>query len=180
MKRWLGLLSRVPLVVAACGGNKPAAPKAPPVDTPTPVEHAEAPPPPPAEKPPVIHHAKAEMTPTKGSKLEPFVVGFMQREGDNALVSADLPVGVKPGTYHYVIHDGAECAKPGAPWAETKDAELRLVVLEDLTGALDNIELAAHLDGEQAITMHTLVLHDDKKGKPGKPLACGAIQPSAE
>lgn len=166
-------------VLAACGGTKPAPKAAVPV---TPVAHDEAPkpPPPPAEKPPVIHHAKAEMTPTKGSKLEAFVVGFMQHEGDNALVSADLPVGVKPGTYHYVIHAGADCAKPGAAWTETKDAELRLVVLEDLTGALDNTELAAHLEGDQAITAHALVLHDDHKGKPGKPLACGLIQPSDE
>jgi len=31
------------------------------------------------------------------------------------------------------------------------------------------------LDGEHSVVGHTLVLHDDKKGKPGKAVACGAI-----
>jgi hypothetical protein len=169
----------VVLGLVACGGSAPkkAPVKSGPVakETPNP-----QPPAPPAEKQPVIHHAKASMAPTAGSKLEPFVVGFMQHEGDNALVMADLPVGVKPGTYHYVIHDGVDCAKPGPAWRVTKDVDLKLVVLKDLTGALDNTELAAHLDGEQTIMQHTLVLHDDRKGKPGKALACGTIEASEE
>ena len=165
--------------LAACGGS---APNQAPVEPVKPVEkEQEAPPPPPAKEPePVILHAKAEMTPAKGSKLEAFVVGFMQRQGDNALVLADLPVGVKAGTYRYVIHAGGECGKPGAAWAETKDVELKLVVLEDLTGAIENTEVAAHLDGEQSLVGHTLVLHEDKKGKPGKVLACGPIVTSDE
>ena len=167
----------VALTVAACGGG--SAPKKAPVEPVKPVVQEEAPlPAPPPEKEPVVLHAKAEMTATKGSKLEPFVVGFMQREGDNALVLADLPVGVKPGKYLYVIHDGADCAKPGGPWAETKDVVLELVVQKDLTGALENTELAAHLDGEKALVEHTLVLHEDKKGKPGKAVACGTIKAS--
>jgi hypothetical protein len=172
MRPWVVALSLV-----ACGGG--SAPKKAPVEPVKPVVREEPPPPaPPPEREPVILHAKAEMAPTKGSKLEPFVVGFMQREGDNALVLADLPVGVKAGTYHYVIHDGADCAKPGAPWAETKDVMLKLVVLPDLTGALENTELAVHLDGEQALVEHTLVLHEDKRGKPGKAVACGTIKAS--
>ena len=171
---------RLPVValgLVACGGA--SAPKQAPVEPVKPVVTEDAPPPaPPPEKEPTILHAKAEMTPAKGSKLEPFVIAFMQREGDNALVLADLPVGVKAGTYHYVIHDGADCAKPGPPWAETKDVSLKLVVLADLTGALENTELAAHLDGEKALVEHTLVLHEDKKGKPGKAVACGTIKPS--
>lgn len=153
---------------------------APTASKPSPVPREAAVTPAPKEQEPVILHAKAEMTPTKGSKLEPFVIAFMQRQGDNALVLADLPVGVKAGTYHYVIHEGSECAKPGPTWAETKDVDLRLVVLEDLTGALDNTELAAHLEGEQTLIGHTLVLHDDKKGKPGKALACAPIVASDE
>jgi hypothetical protein len=172
MKLWV-----VALGLAACGGS---APKKAPVEPVKPVVQKEEPPPPPKEKEPVILHAKAEMEPAKGSKLEAFVVGFMQREGDNALVLADLPVGVTAGTYHYVIHAGGECAKPGAPWAETKDVELKLVVLKDLTGAIENTEVAAHLDGDQSLVGHTLALHDDKKGKPGKVLACGAIVTSEE
>ena len=173
MRLWVAAVA-----LTACGGSTP---KKAPVETVKTVEKKEeAPPPPPAEKEPVILHAKAEMTPAKGSKLEPFVVGFMQRQGDNALVMADLPVGVKPGTYRYVVHDGGECAKPGAVWGETKDAELKLVVLEDLTGAIENTELAAHLDGETTLIGHTLVLHEDKKGKPGKVLACGPIVMSDE
>jgi hypothetical protein len=34
---------------------------------------------------------------------------------------------------------------------------------------------AIQLDGATTIVGHTLVLADDSKGKPGKPLACGAI-----
>lgn len=168
----------VGLLVACGGGAKRAAPPATVAQKPSPAPQPAPAPPAPAE--PAIYHAKAAMTPSKGSKLEPFTVGFMQREGDNALVMADLPEGVKAGTYHYVIHDGDDCAKPGAPWRETATQELRLVVLKDLTGALDNSELAAHLAGEQSIIKHTLVLHDDKKGKPGKELACGTIEESAE
>lgn len=174
MKLWV-----VALGLAACGGS---APKKAPVEPVKPVAHEEQPPPPPPkkEKEPVILHAKAEMAPAKGSKLEAFVVGFMQREGDNALVLADLPVGVTAGTYHYVIHAGADCAKPGAVWAETKDVDLKLVVLKDLTGAIENTEVAAHLEGDLSLIGHAFALHDDKKGKPGKVLACGAIVSSED
>jgi hypothetical protein len=34
---------------------------------------------------------------------------------------------------------------------------------------------ALTLDGNTSIVGHTLVLTADKKGKPGKPLACGPI-----
>lgn len=180
MRTWFVLA-----VLVGCGSSPP--PKPPPPLPAKPVQTEKAPPPappPPAEKEPVIYHAKAQMTPTKASKLEPFTIGFMQHEGDNALVLADLPVGVKPGTYHYLIHEGAECGpnatKVGPLWHETKDIDLKLVVLKDLTGALDNSELAAHLEGEQTLVKHTLVLHEDKKGKPGKPLACGTIEASEE
>ncbi|HSD88554.1 MAG TPA: hypothetical protein VLB44_13595 [Kofleriaceae bacterium] len=170
-------------LLVGCGSSPPPKPP-PPRPKSVETEKAPAPAPPPAEKEPVIYHAKAAMTPTKASRLEPFTIGFMQHEGDNALVLADLPVGVKAGTYHYLIHEGAECGpdgtKVGPVWRETKDVDLKLVVLKDLTGALDNSELAAHLEGEQAIVKHTLVLHDDKKGKPGKPLACGTIEPSED
>ena len=116
MRVWVAAVA-----LAACGGS---APKKAPVEPVKSVENHDEPPPPPPppkEKEPVILHAKAEMTPAKGSKLEPFVVGFMQRQGDNALVLADLPVGVKAGTYRYVIHTGADCKKPGGTWVETKD-----------------------------------------------------------
>jgi hypothetical protein len=36
------------------------------------------------------------------------------------------------------------------------------------------------LDGDGAIVGHTLVLHADAKGKPGRPLACGAIVSAGE
>jgi hypothetical protein len=173
MRLWVAAVA-----LAACGGSTPK--KAPVEPVKTVENHDDAPPPPATEPDPIILHAKAEMAPAKGSKLEPFVVGFMQRQGDNALVLADLPVGVKPGTYRYVVHDGGECAKPGAAWAQTKDAELKLVVLADLTGAIENTELAAHLDGDATMIGHTLVLHEDKKGKPGKVLACGPIVTSDE
>jgi hypothetical protein len=167
-------------IACGCGGKAPAKPPEKPT---TPVAHADAPAKPveaAAPKEPMVFHAKVAMTPTKASKLEPFVVGFMQREGDNALVLADLPVGVKAGTYHYIIHEGEDCAKPGNAWRETYDQDLKLVVEKDLTGALDNSELVAHLEGPQTIVKRTFVLHEDTKGKPGKVLACGTIEESAE
>jgi len=70
----------------------------------------------------------------------------------------------------------------------TADLSLLAVVKSALTGAdipfaaakgMGGLDLAQvnaiQLDGDTAIVGHTLVLHDDKKGKPGKALACGPI-----
>jgi len=50
----------------------------------------------------------------------------------------------------------------------------------DFSAGLRANHTRAMLDGEQAITDRTLVLHADRKGKPGKAIACGRIEPTDE
>lgn len=165
---------------AACGGTnaKPAAPV--PVDDPEPepavatkVEPAPEPP-----KPPKVVRAKAALTPVKGSKLKPLLVAFTQRQDEPATVEADALEGVKPGTYWLVIHDGDTCGpnatKAGAAWAGA--AEMKIVIAKDLTGGLEDEEATLTLDGETGALGHALVLHEDKKGKPAKAIACGVLE----
>ena len=45
----------------------------------------------------------------------------------------------------------------------------------DSAGNIDETGVKLMLDGVAPITGQTLVLHDDKKGTPGKALACGTI-----
>jgi len=169
------------VAIAACGGSKKPAPAAPP-----PVEKkVEAPPvekaPEPAPAPPKKWHAKAALTPAKGSKLQPATVSFTQEEGQGTNVSSDAGFeGLKPGTYHLVIHDGAECGadakKAGAVWPGGANAPLDVTAGKDSKGAVDVTGAKLTIDGDVSIVGHTLVLHADAKGKPGKALACGPIE----
>jgi Cu/Zn superoxide dismutase len=168
------------LGIAACGGKQAAPPKEPAPD-PTPVveskpapEPAPAPPPPP---PPRSWHAQAEMTPVAGVKIKAATVTFSQQEGQQVNVgSKGWFDGIKSGRYHFVVHEAAECgpnaSKAGKPIA-TPDLLLVAAVGMDSVdvGKVDAIQL----DGAATIVGHTLVLHDDKKGSPGKAIACGPI-----
>jgi hypothetical protein len=180
------MISMSILALAACGGSKPApAPPKEPEPDPTPVvekkpepEPEPAPPPP----PPKTWHAKAEMTPVKGAKIKAATVTFSQPEGQQTFVgSKGWFDGIRSGKYHLVVHEAADCGpnatKAGKPTA-TPDLPLVAAVGMDSVdiGKTDGIPL----DGDGTIVGHTLVLHDDKKGKPGKPLACGAITSDAE
>jgi len=176
------------LAIAACGGKKPApeAPKTPdetgdsagPPPGPTrkaaePTPEPVAPPPP----PPKSWRAQAELKPVKGAKLKGATVTFAQEEGDATKVgSIGWFDGIKPGKYHLVVHEAADCgpngSKAGKPMAGG-DVAFAAVKGES---SLDVVPSSAlPLDGSGAIVGHALVLHDDRRGKAGKALACGAI-----
>lgn len=180
------------LAIAACGGKKPAPaqPKDPDSDT-TPVaednkpgpEPAEtAAPTPPAPPPPKSWHAQAELAPVKGAKIKAATVTFAQDEGQPVAVgSTGWFDGIKAGKYHLVVHDGADCGpnatKAGKPMAT---ADIPFTATKGMDSLTVGNVATIQLDGDGAIVGHTLVLHDDKKGKPNKPLACGTIASGGE
>jgi Cu/Zn superoxide dismutase len=165
------------VLAAACGGGRSVPVEEPEVEPAEDEEPEERwdPPPPPQE-----WSARAELVPAKGAKMKPGVVRFTQVEGEEVRVmtEADL-VGLKAGTYHLVIHEGAQCGKNGTKagkvWPEAAAAPLDFAVTKATAGAID-VGVSLMLDGESSIVGRTLVLHDDKKGKPGKVVACGPIQ----
>jgi hypothetical protein len=171
------MISMSILAIAACGGKPaPAQPKEP---EPEPVAQKPEPAPEPAPPPPPPKswHAKADMTPVKGVKIKAATVTFSQQEGQQTVVGSNGWFdGIKSGKYHFVVYEAAECGpnatKVGKP-IETPDMLLVAAVGMDSVdvGKVDAIQL----DGATAIVGHTLVLADDKNGKPGKVIACGAI-----
>jgi hypothetical protein len=182
------------LAIAACGGGKKPEPKEPkevkeeepepaPVAETKPAEPEPPPAPePPPPPPPKIWHAQAQLAPVKGAKLKGATVTFTQQEGQPVSVaSTGWFDGIKAGKYHLLVHQNAECganaAKAGKPVA---GADIAFAAAKGMD-ALDVAQVSSvQLDGDAAIVGHTLVLHDDKKGKPGKVLACGAIVGGAE
>jgi hypothetical protein len=172
------------LAIAACGGKKPAPaePKEPEPPPPPPVEtKAEPPPepeppPPPPPPPPKQWHARADLTPVKGAKFKAATVTFVQNEGNPVAVgSAGWFEGIKSGKYHLVVHQSASCGPNATKAGKAAGGDIPFVA----TKGMDALEVgqvnAIQLDGDGTIVGHTLVLHDDKKGKPGKALACGTI-----
>lgn len=165
-------------VVACGGGSKKQVEEAPP---PVVEKKVEAPPPEPEPEPPPVpksYSAKAAMTAVKGAKLEGGTVTFTQEEGSDTNVSSDF-TGLKKGTYHLVIHDGTECGpnatKAGPAWKGGEAVKLSFKVGGDNAGNIDESGVKLMLGGVAPIIGQTLVLHGDKKGTPGKALACGTI-----
>lgn len=180
----LPVLSTMSLVVvAACGGAaapEPAAPRpAPkpavrPVEA-TPVREPEPPPPPP---PPMEWYASVRLAPVKGVRMAPVELALFQVEGESTRVRSLAPFGVKAGTYHLVVHEGSECGpkgnKAGAVGLElTQDQPL--VATRKVAPSVDLESRAIALDGEGSIVGHALVLHGDKRGRLGNPVACGVV-----
>lgn len=173
------------LAIAGCGGKKPepAEPKEPePEPAPAPEAKAEpapepepAPPPPPAK----AWHAQAALTPVKGVKLKGATVTFTQTEGKPVIVgSTGWFDGIKSGKYHLVVHAAAACGPNATKAGKPSGADIGFVATAGMD-ALEAQELnAVSLDGDGSIVGRALVLHDDKKGKPGKALACGTIASS--
>jgi hypothetical protein len=170
------------LAVVACGGksSEPAQPKPepepPPAPEPKPEPEPEPPPPPPAAK---QWHAQAELTPVKGAKFKGATITFVQTEGKPAvkLGSTGWFEGIRSAPYHLVVHDGAACG-PNATKAGKPGATIEFVATAGMD-ALDVEDSAAvQVDGDATIVGRTLVLHEDKQGKPGKALACGPIAAS--
>jgi len=179
------------LAIAACGGGKKAAPEepkepapeaAPVAETkPEPAPEPEAPPPPP---PPKAWKASAELTPVKGQKIKGATVTFAQTEGKPVTVgSSGWFDGIKSGKYHLVVHEAAACGpnatKAGKP-VTTPAGDMQFTAAKGMDAVdVGDVE-GVSLDGDGSIVGHTLVLHDDKKGKPGKAIACGAIASAGE
>jgi Cu/Zn superoxide dismutase len=163
---------------SACGGGggKKQVEEAPPPV----VEKKEEPPPAPEPEPepPKTLSAKAALTPVKGAKMAPGTVTFTQTEGQDATVTSEFS-GLKKGTYHLVIHEGTECGpnatKAGPAWKGGESVKLSFQVGGDAPGNLDESGVKLMLGGAAPIVGQTLVLHDDKKGAPGKAMACGTI-----
>jgi hypothetical protein len=177
------------LAIAACGGKK-SAPEAPKEPAPAPapvVEAAPAPAPVPEPEPapaPKAWKASAELTPVKGQKIKAATVTFAQTEGKPvAIGSTGWFDGIKSGKYHLVVHESADCganaAKAGKPLAAAA-TDMGFTAAKGMDALDIGTVEGVSLDGDATIVGHTLVLHDDKKGKPGKALACGAIAAVAE
>jgi len=176
------------LAIAACGGNKPAAeqPKPPdpdsepdPAPTATSKTKAEAAPEPeaPPAPPPKTWHAQAELKPVKGTKIKGATVTFTQEEGQaTAVGSTGWFDGIKAGKYHLVVHEGADCGvnatKAGKPMA---GGDVPFAAVKGASSLEVGPAVGIQLGGDTAVVGHALVLHDDKKGKAGKALACGPI-----
>jgi Cu/Zn superoxide dismutase len=177
-------------VLFGCGGGSknttpPITPTPEPapevVATPTPPPPAPEPAPPPPPPPPKQFAAQVELAPIKGQKMKAVVVKFSQQEGKSAVAMSDSAIeGLKPGKYHLVVHEAGDCGpngtKAGKVWETTAaNAIVVEVTKASPTAKIESTDLAIALDGDQSIVGKTLVLHDDKAGKPGKIQACGAI-----
>lgn len=178
------------LALAACGGKKPppAEPKEP-EPAPAPVTEAKpapepepAPAPPPAPPAPKTLYAQAQLAPVKGAKIKGATVTFTQ-EGDQpvAVGSTGWFDGIKPGKYHLVVHESSDCGpnatKAGKPMAA---ADVPFVAAKGMDALAIAQVAQIQLQGDGSVAGHSLVLHDDKKGQPGKALACGAIAAAGE
>ena len=174
----------VSIVATACGGKQPAS--VAPAPEPAPVAAVEpapapatAPEPTPAPVPqpapaPKVTKAKAELTPSKGQKFKVATVTFAQPDGGTVAVQSAGFEGLKPGSYHLVVHEGASCSKPGVAVKTPGASDLSFAATAD-SSTIDLSGVAINVGGDGAVVGHALVLTDDKKGKPGKMLACGSI-----
>lgn len=177
-------LVSVPLAfLIACGGSqkKPAPAPVKPVVAVKPVEkkpppEPEPPPPPP---PPQEWSAAARLEPVKGIRMPAFAITFFQVEGESTRARTDGPIAkLKAGKYHLVLHEGTECGpkanKAGPVRLNLSEGSL-LVATRKETPAVDVESEALPLDGDGSIVGQALVLHADKRGKPGNPVACGLV-----
>jgi hypothetical protein len=169
------------LAIAACGGTKsePAEPAPPPEQVAEPAPPPAPPPEPEPPPPPMSWTAQAEMTPVKGAKIKGATVMFSQTEGKPvAVTSTGWFEGIKSGKYHLVVHEAAECGPNATKVGKAGGADIQFVA----TKGMDAIDAepvdTIQLDGDGTIVGRTLVLYDDKKGKPGKAMACGSISAS--
>jgi hypothetical protein len=179
------LLASIPVVLlVACTGTgqpksaapapKPMPPVEPVVKKPPP--EPEPPPPPP---PPMEWHATARLDPVKGVKMPPFEITFFQVEGESTRARTDGTIAkLKAGKYQLAVHQGDTCgpkAKLAGPVMVVLTQDGPLVATRKETPSVDVTSIAIPLDGDGSIVGKTLVLHADKRGKLGNPVACGAI-----
>jgi hypothetical protein len=175
-------LAAIPAVAGCGGGSKTGKASAPPPEAAeaAPAAEPEEPPPPP---PPQEWRATASLTPVKGSKMKPGDVTFEQTEGGATEIATAAPLeGLKMGTYRLVVHEGAACGpnatKSGPAWPAETPATLTVDVGKAQPGTVDASSDDFALGGDASIVGRTLVLHEVKKGKLGKAVACGPITSS--
>lgn len=187
-------MKTVPLVIAslflaACGGKaKSDPPPQPPAladdDAGEEVEPIEDQPVEDEPAPLQRWEATAELVAVKGQKMKPGIVRFSQVEGAAVDVMADSFEGLKAGRYHLVIHTSGDCGKnatkAGPAWPETAATTIDLEVTKQDPGGIEENGADLSLEGERSIVGRTLVLHADKKGKPGAAVACGPIVAGAD
>jgi Cu/Zn superoxide dismutase len=181
-------------MLAACGGGSksttpPIAPTtdmqqqevvAAPTPAPEPAPVPEPAPPPPAPK---QFSAAVELAPIKGQKMKAVTVKFSQVEGKSTTAVTDVAIeGLKPGRYHLVVHESADCGpngtKAGKVWETAATIDIMVEVNKDAPAKVESSDLGIALDGDTTIVGKTFALHDDKAGKPGKIQACGTIAKS--
>ena len=160
-----------PQPTAEAEGQKPAdPPTTPPAPTPEPT-----PPPPPA---PTVFKAKADMAPVKGVKIKPQTITLQQEQGKGSTVTGGWFEGLKKAKYHFVVHEKGDCAanatKVGPAFAGAGESKVTMDASKDQTN-IDHSGLSWPLEGDTSVVGKALVLHEDKKGKPGKAVACGVI-----
>ena len=120
--------------------------------------------------------------PVKGAKIKGATVTLTQ-EGDQpvAVGSTGWFDGIKAGKYHLVVHESSECGPNATKAGKAMPAADVPFVATKGMDALAIAQVAQiQLQGDSAVVGHSLVLHDDKKGKPGKALACGSIAAAGE
>jgi hypothetical protein len=186
--RSAGIIVMLGAALSACGGRSTPKPPPPPpeeeivhIGVRKPDKEPEPPPPPPPQE----WYAHAELAPVKGAKLKRGVVKLSQTEGQGMSLTSAFD-GLKPGHYHFVIHQGTECGKnagKAGPALEAAAVALPVEIAKKPAGPIEMVDLALMLDGDSTIVGHALVLHADKKGKPHKAVGCGVIiadEPAAE
>jgi hypothetical protein len=170
-------------LLVACGGGKPRpaapAPKPQPVARPVARKPPPAPEPPPPPPPPMEWFATARLDPVKGVRMPSFEIAFFQVEGEATRARTAAPIEkLKAGSYHLVVHEGGECGpkanKTGAVLVDLSQDGL-VVAKRKQAPTIDVQSVAIPLDGEGSIIGRALVLHADKRGKPGNPVACGIV-----
>lgn len=172
------------IVLVACAGGTtakpvaptpPAPPATPAVEPVAPVP-APAPPPPP---PPTEWRATAQLAPLAGGKLAPVAVVFLQAEGESTSVRSPAALDqLAAGRYHLTIHEGSTCdprARQIGALRVDLSADAPMVATRHAAPSIETNSRAIVLDGADSIVGHTLVLHADRRGQPGKPVACGVI-----
>ena len=111
------------------------------------------------------------------ARITTATVTFTQEEGQaTSIGSTGWFDGIKAGKYHLVVHEGADCGvnatKAGKPMT---GGEIPFAAVKGESSLTVGPAAGIQLGGDTAVVGHALVLHDDKKGKAGKALACGPI-----
>jgi Cu/Zn superoxide dismutase len=126
--------------------------------------------------------ASAEIVPFKGVRMSPVSIVFFQAEGSPTRARSEESVQrLRPGTYHLVVHTRGDCGSRASSAGPPLDGGTTfapiVVPRKGPSPAVASDDLPFALAGDDTVTGHALVLHADRHGRPGKPIACGLIVP---